>query len=311
MPAVCGGATKKGLVHAREADAEARPMFDDKFRVCFADTTFGIALHQRIRYQVFCLDKGFEDPGAFSTTQETDAWDDQSAHFVVQNKQTGEWVAATRIVLPKRGRPLPVDTLGALDRDRLPASHLRIGEISRFCIIPNRTQSSDLVKVVPGENSLDAWGIGTIGRSQQFEVTLGMIRTIIIFALKRDLVHCVMLITDAFARLLRKLGVKLHQVGPVTEHRGMRTAYLVNMRESALSMSKKSSAVRDLLRRSKHAYVRISSIVSEGGVDTVSEYAPDHSLFNETIFRETVLLPADKDSDLRAPDKTTENRPGN
>jgi N-acyl amino acid synthase of PEP-CTERM/exosortase system len=286
-------------------------MFDDNFRVCFADTTFGVALHQRIRYQVFCLDRGFEDPDAFSTAQETDAWDDQSAHFIVQNKQTRQWVAATRIVLPKRGRPLPVDTLGALDRHRLPSSHLRVGEISRFCIIPNRVAPGDLVEGTLAPDSLDAWGIGTIGRSQQFEVTLGMIRTIIVYALKRDLVHCVMLITDAFARLLRKLGVQLHQVGQATEHRGMRTAYLVNMRESALAMTKKSTAVRDLFRRSKHAYVRISSIVSENGVDTVSEYAPDHSLFNETIFRETVLLPADKDSDLRAPDKTTENRPGN
>ena len=57
-----------------------------------------------------------------------------------------------------------------------------------------------------------------------------MIRTLIIFSLKRDLINCVMLITDAFARLLRKAGVTLRQVGPVTEHRGMRTAYLVDMR---------------------------------------------------------------------------------
>ena len=71
-------------------------MFDETFRVCFADTPFGVVLHQRIRYQVFCLDKGFEDPEAFSAAQETDAWDDQSAHFIVQNKNTRQWVAATR-----------------------------------------------------------------------------------------------------------------------------------------------------------------------------------------------------------------------
>jgi len=275
-------------------------MFDENFRVCFADTSFGVALHQRIRYQVFCLDKGFEDPSAFSTAQETDAWDDQSAHFVVQNKKTLQWVAATRIVLPKRGRPLPVDSLGAFDRHRLDPPLTRVGEISRFCIIPNKAQVDADPGIPPQPNSLQAWGIGAIGRSQQFEVTLGMIRTLIIFSLKRDLVDCVMLITDAFARLLRKLGVTLRQVGPVTEHRGMRTAYLVDMRESALSMTKKSSAVRDLFKRSKHAYVRISSVSTDDTIDYVSEFAPDHSLFNETIFRETVLLPAEDDSDLRS-----------
>jgi hypothetical protein len=35
-------------------------------------------------------------------------------------------------------------------------------------------------------------------------------------------------------------------------------------------------------------------------VDTVSEFSPDHSLFNETIFRETVLLPAEDDLNLCA-----------
>jgi len=274
-------------------------MFDDDFRVCFADTPFGVALHQRIRYQVFCLDKGFEDPAAFSTARETDAWDDQSAHFIVQNKKTQQWVAATRLVLPKRGRPLPVDTLGAFDRHCLSDPHARVSEISRFCIIRNRMGKEPAVEGQPDPNSLQAWGIGSIGKAQQFEVTIGMIRTLVIFILKRELTYCVFLVTDAFARLLRTLGLNLRQVGPATEHRGMRTAYVIDMRETAMLMSKKSSKVRDLFRRSKHAYVRISSVASDDAVDCVSEYAPDHSLFNETIFRETVLLPAEQDSELR------------
>ncbi|HPQ26191.1 MAG: PEP-CTERM/exosortase system-associated acyltransferase [Chromatiaceae bacterium] len=275
-------------------------MFDETFRVCFADTPFGVALHQRIRYQVFCLDKGFEDPSAFSTAQETDAWDDQSAHFIVQNKDTRQWVAATRLVLPKRGRPLPVDSMGVFDRHRLEKPNLRVGEISRFCIINNRSQVEVNSQLHPEPNSLEAWGIGSIGKKQQFEITLGMIRAAGIYALKRDIDFCIMLITDAFARMLRTLGVKLHQAGPATDHRGMRTAYLVDMRESVVSMAKKSSAVRDLFKRSKHAYVRISSVSTDDTIDYVSEFAPDHSLFNETIFRETVLLPAEDDSDLRS-----------
>ena len=111
-----------------------------------------------------------------------------------------------------------------------------------------------------------------------------MMRAAGIYALKRDVNFCVLLITDAFARMLRTLGVRLLQAGPATEHRGMRTPYLVDMRDSVMSMANKSSAVRDLFRRSKHAYVRISSVAMDDTIDCVSEYAPDHSLFNETIF---------------------------
>jgi N-acyl amino acid synthase of PEP-CTERM/exosortase system len=274
-------------------------MFDETFRVCFADTPFGVALHQRIRYQVFCLDKGFEDPNAFSAALETDAWDDHAAHFIVQDKTTRQWVAATRLVLPKPGCSLPVDRMGVFDRHCLDDPDLLVGEISRFCIIGNRSQLHVDDGLEPAPNSLEAWGVGAIGKKQQFEVTLGMIRAAGIYALKRGINFCIMLITDAFARLLRKLGVTLRQAGPATDHRGMRTAYLVDMREAVVSMARKSSTVRELFRRSKRAYVRISYVTLDDTVDCVSEYSPDHSLFNETIFRETVLLPAEDDSDLR------------
>ncbi len=241
---------------------------------------------------------------AFSTAHETDAWDDKSAHFIVQNKKTLQWVAATRLVLPGAGLQLPVDTLGAFDRKRLDNPEVPVAEISRFCIISNRGNAPPVVEPSagidsePAPNSLEAWGIGPIGRSQQFEVTIGMIRTMVIFTLKRKLSYCVFLVTDAFARLLRKLGLNLQQMGPAIEHRGQRTAYLIDMRETALLMSKKSSAVRAVYRRSKHAYSRISSVASGDTVDYVSEFAPDHSLFNETVFRDTVLSPAESDSNL-------------
>lgn len=258
-----------------------------------------MALHQRIRYQVFCLDRGFEDPEAFSTARETDAWDDRSAHFIVQSKKTQQWVAATRLVLPKPGYPLPIDSLGAFDREKLKDPSMPVAEISRFCIIRNRDPATLDTAVQPAPNSLEAWGIGPIGNSQQFEVTIGMIRTMVIFTLKRKLTYCVFLVTDAFARLLRKLGLNLTQVGPPIEHRGSRTAYVIDMRETALAMSQKSSAVRGMYKRSRHAYLRISSIASNDAIDCVSEYAPDHSLFNESVFHETVLVPAEDDSDLR------------
>ena len=248
-------------------------MFDETFRVCFADTPFGVALHQRIRYQVFCLDKGFEDAGAFSAARETDAWDDQAAHFIVQNQNTRQWVAATRLVLPRPGKLLPVESLGALDRRQLGNSDLLVGEISRFCIVGNRTQRGANSGLQPAPDSLAALGIGTIGRRQQFEVTLGMIRAVGIYALKRQ-INCIMLITDPFARMLRTLGVILRQVGPAIEHRGMRTPYLVEMRESVMSMGRKSSAARALFRRARHAYVRISTVILDETIDCVSEYAP-------------------------------------
>jgi len=281
-------------------------MFDETFRICFADTPFGVALHQRIRFQVFSKDKGWDfafqvdDDGETPIPLEADAWDDQSAHFIVQNKASRQWVAATRLVIPNSQGQLPVDGLDAIDRELLPNPSMPLGEISRFCVISNRSTVSSEGAAGPGPNSLESWGVGSVGKQQQFEVTLGMMRAVGIYALKRKIDFCVMMITDAFARLLRTLGVTLTAIGPPTEYLGMRTTYLVDMREAVTSMSRKSSSVRKLFKRSRHAYIRISSVADNELVDTVSEFAPDHSLFNESMFHETVLLPAEEDSDLRS-----------
>ena len=259
-------------------------MFDDNFRVCFADTPFGVALHQRIRYQVFCLDKGFENPEAFSTRQ---------------------WVAATRLVLPQANSLLPVQKTAKLDPEACPKLDGPVGEISRFCIISSRSKvaepdaASVAAESQPSPNSLEEWGIGTVKSRQQFELTMGMVRAVVIYALKRGMGHCYVLITDAFARMLRKIGVKLIPVGPAVNYRGMRTPYVIELRDSVLSMTMRSSAARQMFKRSRLAYVRISSVAAEDVVDTVSEFSPDHSLFNETLFRETVLLPSENDSSLR------------
>lgn len=282
-------------------------MFDETFRICFADTSFGVALHQRIRFQVYRVDKEYEFPEkgshqdeTFSVETETDAWDDHSAHFIVQNRKTQQWVAATRLVLPGADNFLPVDKIKAFDRSLLDHPELKCGEISRFCIIGNRSKGVVDSSNQPAEDSLERWGIGAVGKQHQFEVTLGMMRAVGIYALKRKQNACIMMITPPFARMLRTLGVTMQQVGPPTEYLGVRTAYLVDMRKAVDSMARKSTEVRRLFKRAKHAYVRISSVANKEMVDTVSEFSPDHSLFNETMFRESVLLPAEQDSDLKS-----------
>ena len=71
-------------------------MFDTRYEVYLADTAESRALHHQIRYEVFCIERGFEDPEAFAQGQEHDRWDDSSHHFVVQDKESGAGVAAAR-----------------------------------------------------------------------------------------------------------------------------------------------------------------------------------------------------------------------
>lgn len=90
-----------------------------------------------------------------------------------------------------------------------------------------------------------------------------MIRTIVLYGLERGIEHCYLLVTDAFARLLRRLGVVLHPAGTASDHRGIRTPHRVRLRESAVSPCNRSAAVRNLFARKALAYKPFSALDDE------------------------------------------------
>ena len=87
-----------------------------------------------------------------------------------------------------------------------------------------------------------------------------MIRAIVIYGLERDIEHCYLLVTEAFARLLRRLGVVLHRAGKAIEHRGLRTPYRVGLRENAAALSARSPAISQLFARRALAYQPFSAL---------------------------------------------------
>lgn len=52
-----------------------------------------------VRYQVYCIDRPFEDPNCFADKREHDAYDPRSAHALIRHRITGDSVAAVRLVM--------------------------------------------------------------------------------------------------------------------------------------------------------------------------------------------------------------------
>jgi N-acyl amino acid synthase of PEP-CTERM/exosortase system len=235
-------------------------MFDDRFEVFLCDTDFGKSINKQIRYRVFCLERGFEDPALFPTGEESDHWDQHSIHFIVREKKTGRWVASTRLIAPY-GDSLPVEQMNSLSPGFLTGINRKnIGEISRFCVIKqNASTSSQFANVTRPQ--LD-W-IGAIEGSAQFEVTWGMLRAVSYYGIEHGIDYSYMLITRPFSRLLNRLGIILYQSGIMKEHRGMRAPFLVDFRESIPSVSNKSSHVRELFQRRHLSWQPVSGLEHE------------------------------------------------
>jgi len=226
-----------------------------KFESILCDTEESRSLHYQIRYQVYCRETGFEDPSIFTDGKERDDHDRHSVHFVVRDPLSSQWMAAMRLVLAGGGR-IPLEEYCNIEP--VPAELLERSnfvEFSRLCVLQshrrhNRDRSMGL-KVVDG-----ASGEVKITRPDPRypEIMLGLINSTFEWARRNDVRYCYFLINRALARTLRRLNLDLRPVGDPIEHRGTRTPYIVDMRDSELRMKQKLSVFRELSRQDAHYY---------------------------------------------------------
>ena len=94
----------------------------------------------RIRFQVYCIDNGFEDPANSPDGLERDGFDSHSVHSILTHNATGNAIGTVRLVLPEEDgerRVLPMQRIaGAIAADGVaPFPVWRTAEISRFSIV--------------------------------------------------------------------------------------------------------------------------------------------------------------------------------
>ena len=217
-------------------------MFDSRYEVYLADTEESRKLHHQVRYQVFCVERGFEDPEKFPDYLERDAWDQNSHHFVVKDRETGSGVGAMRIVLPTAGQ-LPVEQLNCITEEpEIVTKNTPMAEVSRICMV----RDSNF-------NGLEL-PLQAVTPSDQLEVLLGLIRAVIRYSWDNDIPYQYMLVQRSFARMLKRLGVAFTQLGEGIEHRGLRVPYLIDMDATWEGMAARSDKVAEMFARHYLAY---------------------------------------------------------
>ena len=181
-------------------------MFDNHFEVILADNDFSRSLNYQVRYQVYCLEEGFENAARFQTREERDAWDDNSAHFLVRSKQTNEWVAAMRMVIPKSGA-LPIEDMCDIHPTVRPSlSGESAAEISRICVVNTYRR-----------NSQDKQS-----RVRKSMILKGLLSAAAQYSQENDIRNWYFLTSPGLARIISYMNVQLIKVGAACEHRGTR-----------------------------------------------------------------------------------------
>ncbi|SET77564.1 N-acyl amino acid synthase, PEP-CTERM/exosortase system-associated [Marinobacter segnicrescens] len=206
-------------------------IFNSVFAVHLANSPETIDEVFAVRYQVYCIDRPFEDPNCFADKREHDDYDHRSAHSLIRHRVTGESVAAVRLVMagdtpddidfPMEGPCLPHMDRTAL-RAIMQTPRNRVAEISRMAVSREFRRRLNEDKSASGISALACYSDAEKGKRAMPYISLGLFSAILQMSIQHGITHWMAVMEPAQLRLLKRFGVEFDHVGPVLEYHGRR-----------------------------------------------------------------------------------------
>jgi N-acyl-L-homoserine lactone synthetase len=185
---------KEAQYRSRQVTVDA-----DECIVLVADTPELISEVFRLRYQVYCVEKGYE-PGCDG--MESDEFDSDARHVLLIHRASGEPVGTVRIVPSSptsglRGLPMNAVCAPSVTRNLPPGT---TGEISRFALSKQRRMSCRAGSMV----------------------RLGLMQGIVRLSGELGLTDWCAIMEPMLLRLLRMNAIHFAPIGSLVEHHGLR-----------------------------------------------------------------------------------------
>lgn len=230
--------------------------FDQTFSETPATSSQDIRDAFRLRYQVYCLDRGFESADACPQGMEQDSYDDQALHCLLRERMTGLSIGTVRLIQPAAtptwfaGLPLteyaPQESMA--DIMRLPAG--TTAEVSRFAI--TRSAREVLRAADAMRADYDADPTQTVAAEKLLPyMSLGLIRGLVRVSREHGITHWCLAAEPSLLRRLRSFGLHFTDAGPLVDHRGLRQVCYADL--------------ATLLARAEEEQPEFWSVITDGG----------------------------------------------
>ncbi|RMD80668.1 MAG: PEP-CTERM/exosortase system-associated acyltransferase [Gammaproteobacteria bacterium] len=224
--------------------------FQRYFEVVLARTEEQVREAQRLRYQVYCLETGFEDPAAHPDGLERDVYDARAVHSLLVHRPTGCVAGSVRLILPDPedlAAPFPLEEhCGVLWKAAPRGVRGRLGEISRFCIsraFKRRLTEPGTVWGAPP----DRWGRPPSDERRVIpHIVIGLIAGGIRLSGRSGVRHWYAVMEPSLYRLLRRFAIDFEQIGPPVEYHGNRIPCYARVDAVMESMRRRRPALWDL-----------------------------------------------------------------
>jgi len=170
----------------------------DDCDVLLADTPDLLDEVFQLRYQVYCLERGFEEG---QDDKEIDEFDGRARHVLLRHRASGEAIGTVRIVRSASNglNELPMARVCRVElMDRLPPR--TTGEISRFAVSKQRRLTC---------------GAGAM-------VRLGLMQGLLRVSREMGLTHWCAVMEPTLIRLLAATGIRFTPLGSLVQYHGLR-----------------------------------------------------------------------------------------
>ncbi len=215
----------------QETQEDVSTIFNSVFNVQLATSPEVINKVFEVRYQVYCIDRHFEDPDCFADKREHDAYDPRSAHALIRHRITGDSVAAVRLVMagdsPEHSDfPMEGPCLHRMDQPAREAfagaRREQVAEISRMAVSREFRRRLNEDASTAGVSDLACYSDSENGRRAMPYISLGLFAGILQMSVRHGITHWMAIMEPAQLRLLKRFGVEFDHVGPVMEYHGRR-----------------------------------------------------------------------------------------
>lgn len=224
------------------------------FQVVPAVTPALVREAQRIRFQVYCEDLGFEDASRFPDGCEQDAFDDNARHCLLQHRPSGEYAGCVRLVLAdveKPDSPFPFEVVASksLRRDLVDPLRMerrRFGEISRLAVKREFRRRRGEADSADGVSGLDSDGRMTPNERRTLpHIAVELYLAAASIALREGCTSVFAMMEPRLTRHMRFYGLEFEQVSDVVIHRGARAVYHITRERLFTSLTPALRALLD------------------------------------------------------------------
>ncbi|MCB1881330.1 MAG: PEP-CTERM/exosortase system-associated acyltransferase [Gammaproteobacteria bacterium] len=183
----------------------------------------------KVRYNVYCVERGYEDQTKFPDRMERDEFDNESVHAVVRHRKSKSTVGVVRLVLPNRSNPdrlFPIERyfgsqFNAAVLNNFCYSRNNIAEVSRFAV--SKQTLLQIQKQLAG--AAEDRNFDLNGKDPTLllpHISLGLIAMLFALSDEHGIDYLYAAMEPSLSRLLTRLGIDFTPIGPIMNYHGER-----------------------------------------------------------------------------------------